>query len=128
MTFAVWGLAFKPKTDDTREAPALVICKELIERGAKIQAFDPEAMETFSWRLGDSPQIIYTANNYEALKGADALIICTEWNEFRRPNYTRMKELVKTGVIFDGRNIFDPEKMNEEGFIYNSVGRKLVKK
>ena len=128
MTFAVWGLAFKPKTDDTREAPALVICKELIERGAKIQAFDPEAMETFSWRLGDSPQIIYTANNYEALKGADALIICTEWNEFRRPNYTRMKELLKTGVIFDGRNIFDPEKMSEEGFIYNSVGRKLVKK
>lgn len=128
MTFALWGLAFKPKTDDTREAPSLVIVEELIKLGARIQAFDPEAMETFSWRLGDTSQIIYTANNYEALKGADALIICTEWNEFRRPNYVRMKELLKENIIFDGRNIFDPEKMKEEGFIYNSVGRKLIKR
>ncbi|MGI6680042.1 MAG: UDP-glucose dehydrogenase family protein [Bdellovibrionota bacterium] len=128
MVFAVWGLAFKPKTDDTREAPALVVCSELIKLGAKLQAFDPEAMESFAWRLGDNNSIIYTANNYEALKGADALVICTEWNEFRRPNYERMKELLKDNVIFDGRNIFDPEKMEQEGFIYNSVGRKLNKR
>ncbi len=126
-TFAVWGLAFKPKTDDTREAPSLIVCKELIELGAKIQGFDPEAIESFATRFGDSSHIIYTANNYEALKEADALIICTEWSEFRRPNYTRMKELLKSPIIFDGRNIFDPEKMIAEGFVYNSVGRKLNK-
>ena len=126
-TFGVWGLAFKPKTDDTREATSLTVCKELIEAGAKIQAFDPEAIDSFSERFGQTTKIVYTSNNYESIKDADALIICTEWNEFRRPNYGKMKEYLKYPVVFDGRNIFDVNKMKEEGFIYNRIGRKLNK-
>jgi UDPglucose 6-dehydrogenase len=122
-TFAVWGLAFKPKTDDVREAPALVVCSRLIEAGATIQAFDPEAMVTFSEYFGENDAISYLKTNYEALSGADALVICTEWNEFRRPNLDRVKELLKEPLVFDGRNIFSPDEMREKGFTYFSVGR-----
>jgi UDPglucose 6-dehydrogenase len=124
--FAVWGLAFKPKTDDVREAPALVLCKELLEAGATLSLFDPEAMKTFEQLLGKHPNVSYVANNYDALKGADALVICTEWNEFRRPNFKKMKELLKQPLIFDGRNILDRSVLAAEGFTYHCIGRKPV--
>jgi UDPglucose 6-dehydrogenase len=122
----MWGLAFKPKTDDVREAPALSICSELIELGAKIRAFDPEANETFRERFGDHDSITYVPNNYDALDGADALVVCTEWNAFRQPNFTRLKESLKEAVIFDGRNIYDISDMRTRGFTYYSVGRPPV--
>ena len=125
-TFAMWGLAFKPKTDDVREAPALSICSELIELGANIRAFDPEANETFRERFGDHDSITYVPNNYEALHGADALVVCTEWNAFRQPNFTRIKDSLKEAVIFDGRNIYDISDMKTRGFTYYSVGRPPV--
>jgi UDPglucose 6-dehydrogenase len=125
-TFALWGLAFKPKTDDVREAPALSICSELIELGATIRAFDPEANETFREKFGDNDAITYVPNNYEALRGADALVVCTEWNAFRQPNFTRIKESLKEAVIFDGRNIYDIAEMRTRGFSYYSVGRSPV--
>jgi UDPglucose 6-dehydrogenase len=123
LTFAVWGLAFKPKTDDVREAPALVICRELIERGARVNAFDPEANHTFRSKFGEMDGITYVENNYEAIKGAHALIVCTEWNAFRQPNFKRIKQELASPVIFDGRNIFDPKDMVSHGFTYYSVGR-----
>jgi UDPglucose 6-dehydrogenase len=128
-TFAVWGLAFKPRTDDVREAPALVVCSELIKNGAKIRAFDPEANGTFqeSFRNGGD-SITYLDNNYEALKGCDALIVCTEWNEFRTPNFDRIKKELKAPIIFDGRNIYKPNDMLEHGFTYYSIGRRVVGK
>jgi UDPglucose 6-dehydrogenase len=125
-TFAMWGLAFKPKTDDVREAPALSICSELIELGANIRAFDPEANETFRDRFGDHESITYVPNNYDALDGADALVVCTEWNAFRQPNFTRIKDSLKEAVIFDGRNIYDISDMKTRGFTYYSVGRPPV--
>lgn len=125
-TFAVWGLAFKPKTDDTREAPALVVLEELIKLGAKIQAFDPVATESFVARFGRNPSVTYAENNYDALKGADALVVCTEWSEFRRPNFGRIKESLKQPVIFDGRNIFSREEAKTAGFAYYSIGRSAV--
>jgi len=126
-TFAVWGLAFKPRTDDVREAPAMVVCSELIKSGAKIRAFDPEANGTFkeSFKAGGE-NITYVNNNYEALKGSDALIVCTEWNEFRTPNFDRIKKELKGAVIFDGRNIYKPDDMREHGFTYYSIGRRVV--
>jgi UDPglucose 6-dehydrogenase len=124
--FGLWGLAFKPKTDDVREAPALVLCDELTKRGAQIQAFDPEANKTFAEKLGDNPNVSFVTNNYEALIGADALIIATEWNEFRRPNFERIKETLKSPVVFDGRNIFSLGEMKEHGFVYYSIGRPRV--
>jgi UDPglucose 6-dehydrogenase len=125
-TFAVWGLAFKPKTDDTREAPALVVINELVKRGAKIQAHDPEAVETFKARMGDNSAVTYANNNYEVLENSDALLICTEWSSYRQPNFAKIKELLKTPVIFDGRNIFEPDNMKEKGFNYYPIGRKPV--
>ncbi|NDC37333.1 MAG: nucleotide sugar dehydrogenase [Proteobacteria bacterium] len=125
--FAMWGLAFKPRTDDTREAPALVLCQELLKRGAKIQAFDPAAIETFKARLGSTPGVSYGESNYAVLKGADALIICTEWSEFRQPNFKKLRESLKTPTIFDGRNIFSPAEIGEHGFTYYSVGRPPVR-
>ncbi len=118
---AIWGLAFKPRTDDVREAPALVIISDLLEKGAVVTAYDPEATATARAELGDS--ITYADTPYDALKGAEALVLVTEWNEFRRPNYGRMKELMAAPVIFDGRNILDAEAMVREGFIYRGVGR-----
>lgn len=124
--FGVWGLSFKPKTDDTREAPALVVIEELIKAGAVITAHDPEAMDSFKERFGESPSIQYVKTNYDAASGADALIICTEWNGFRRPNFQRIKTTMKAPVIFDGRNIFDPTELHELGFVYHSIGRSSI--
>jgi UDPglucose 6-dehydrogenase len=125
-TFAMWGLAFKPKTDDVREAPALSICTELVGMGAKIRAFDPEANETFRARFGDHPQIEYVENNYLALEGADALVICTEWNAFRQPNFKKIAQTLSSPIIFDGRNLYELGDMKEYGFAYYSVGRPNV--
>ncbi len=118
---AVWGLAFKPNTDDVREAPAHVVIRALLEKGAEVIAFDPEAMDTTRAVLGD--RIVYAAGAYEALEGADTLVICTEWNEFRRPDFIRMQSLLKQPLIFDGRNLYDPHRMAELGFAYYSIGR-----
>lgn len=124
--FAVWGLSFKPRTDDVREAPALVVCNELISAGARIQAFDPEAKKTFREKFGENPSITYSETNYDAVTGADALIICTEWNEFRRPNFAKIKSSLKSPVIFDGRNIYSNSEMTKHGFVYYSIGRPRV--
>ena len=122
---ALWGLAFKPDTDDIREAPALYMIDALTKEGATICAYDPEAMKNIEKEIGD--KISYANNEYEALKDADALVICTEWGVFRNPDFDRIGELLKDKVIFDGRNLFDSEEMNEKGFYYNSIGRKTVK-
>ncbi len=122
--FAVWGLAFKPNTDDTRESPAIAIINELLRLGASVAAYDPAATETAKFYLGKS--ITYAKNEYDALRDADALIIATEWNEFRNPDFNRIKNALKTPVIFDGRNIFRPEMMHKLGFKYYSIGRKAV--
>lgn len=126
-TFAVWGLAFKPRTDDVREAPSLVICAELVKRGAKLMLHDPEANDTFRARFGENQAVSYCGNNYETLNGVDGLVVCTEWNGFRQPNFQRMKKLMKSAVIFDGRNIYSPQEMAERGFTYYSIGRKVAR-
>ena len=123
---AVWGLAFKPDTDDIREAPALIMIAALLNLGAKISAFDPEAMQNVKNSLGE--KIEYATDEYTALNGADALLICTEWGIFRNPDFTRMKSLMKDAVLFDGRNLFEIEEMNDRGFYYCSVGRKIIEK
>jgi len=122
--FAVWGLAFKPNTDDIREAPALYIMDALLKEGATISAFDPEAMKNVKNEWGD--RISYAESQYEALKNADALIIATEWNEFRTPDFTRIATMLKSKAIFDGRNLFDLAAIRELGFHYESVGRNIV--
>jgi len=122
--FALWGLAFKPETDDIREAPALYIIDELIKAGASIIAFDPEAMENVRNVVGN--KISYAADHYSALHGADALLIVTEWSLFRTPDFDQVGDLLKTKTIFDGRNLYDLEKMQECGFYYNSIGRKVI--
>ena len=121
-TFAVWGLAFKPRTDDMRDAPAIVVIEALLQSGARIQAFDPEATAEARKIFGD--RIVYAARNYDALDGASALLVLTEWNEFRRPDFERIKELLKEPIIFDGRNIYDPGELKRLGFDYYSIGRK----
>lgn len=120
--FAVWGLAFKPRTDDMRDAPAIVVIEALLQMGARIQAFDPEATVEARKIFGD--RIVYAARNYDALDGASALLVLTEWNEFRRPDFERIKELLKEPIIFDGRNIYDPLDLKKLGFDYYSIGRK----
>ncbi len=117
----IWGLAFKPNTDDVREAPALTIIEALLKEGAELRVHDPEAMEEMKKRIGNS--VRYFNNNYDALKGSEALLLVTEWNEFRRPNFDRIKSLMKTPVVFDGRNIYDPKIMREKGFVYYGIGR-----
>ena len=121
---AIWGLAFKPDTDDIREAPALYMIDELLKEGAEITAFDPEAMENVKSVLGK--KIKYTENEYSAVEQADALLICTEWGLFRNPDFNRIKDLMNDAVIFDGRNLFEIEEMNEKGFYYSSIGRNLI--
>jgi UDPglucose 6-dehydrogenase len=120
-TFAVWGLAFKPRTDDMRDAPAITVIESLLAAGARVQAFDPEAMEEARKVFGD--RIQYTHRNYDALHGASALLILTEWNEFRRPDFDRIKKLLQNPVIFDGRNIYDSTDLQRLGFKYYSIGR-----
>jgi UDPglucose 6-dehydrogenase len=123
--FAVWGLAFKPNTDDMREAPSVVIIKKLLAAGATVSAYDPAAVETTKFYLKDS--IVYAESEFAALKNAEALLIMTEWNEFRNPDFDLIKKELRNPVIFDGRNIFSPEKMQEQGFVYYSIGRQPVK-
>lgn len=121
---AIWGLAFKPETDDIREAPALYIIDELLKDGASISAFDPEAMNNVKKIYGD--KIIFNDNPYAALKDADALLIVTEWSLFRTPDFDKIGSLMKAKVIFDGRNLYDLQKMIDCGFYYNSIGRKTI--
>ena len=121
---ALWGLAFKPNTDDIREAPALYIIEELLKEGAIISTFDPEAMNNVKELVGD--KITFMGNQYDALNDTDALIIATEWSEFRTPDFDKMKGLMRNKVIFDGRNVFDLEQMKELGFYYESIGRKTI--
>jgi len=120
-TLAVWGLAFKPKTDDMREAPAVPIINTLLDKGVKVQAYDPEAMAVAKGIFGS--RIAYAGKGYDALKGADALAVVTEWHEFREPDFARMRKLLRTPVVFDGRNIYDKEQMKAQGFTYYSIGR-----
>ena len=123
---ALWGLAFKPDTDDIREAPALYMIDELVAAGASITAFDPEAIPNVQRLIGD--KIAYGTDEYSILENADALLICTEWGIFRNPDFDRIKGLLKDAVVFDGRNLFDMEEMSEKGFFYSSIGRKLINK
>ncbi len=120
---AVWGLAFKPNTDDIREASSIFIIRELINEGSEIAAFDPEAMSNTKKELGNK---IEFAGQYDVIKDCDALVIATEWNEFRTPDFDKMSSLMKKKVIFDGRNVYEPQKMSELGFYYESIGRKTV--
>ena len=121
---AIWGLAFKPNTDDIREAPALDVINELLLKGVNISAYDPEAMPNMKTIYGD--KINFASNSYDALDGVDCLLICTEWSEFRSPDFDKMKSIMKTPIIFDGRNIFDLEDMEDKGFHYESVGRRII--
>jgi UDPglucose 6-dehydrogenase len=121
---ALWGLAFKPNTDDVREAPALYLIDELLKEGASVSAFDPEAMKNVKEIVGD--KISFTENQYDALSDCDALIIATEWSEFRTPDFEKMINTMKNKAIFDGRNVFDLSQMKELGFYYESIGRKTI--
>jgi len=122
--FALWGLSFKPRTDDIRDAPSLDLISMLMQRGARVRAFDPVAMESAGRILGDA--IEYAPGNYECLEGANALIIVTEWNEFRYPDFDKIRQLLVEPVIFDGRNLYTPSRMLQKGFAYYSVGRNSV--
>ncbi len=121
---SMWGLAFKPETDDIREAPSLYMIDALLSRGAQIKAYDPEAMDNVKAKYGD--QIDFASNMYEATEGADALVISTEWSIFRTPDFTKLKKNLKNTVIFDGRNLYDIEDMEKEEFTYVSIGRKEI--
>lgn len=119
-TFAIWGLAFKPKTDDMREAPSITIINELLKKGAKIQAFDPKAINSAKFHFAD--KITYANNSYDALNNADALLLLTEWNEFRHPDFDRVKQLLNCPIIFDGRNQYNKKSLEEKGFKYFCIG------
>ena len=122
--FAIWGLAFKPNTDDIREAPAIYMARELVKMGAQVVAFDPEAMPNTE---KENPGLIeYAGNMYEALNDADALLIATEWSVFRNPDFEKMAELLKEKVIFDGRNLYDLNTLKETSFYYESIGREVI--
>ena len=125
-TFAFWGLAFKPKTDDMREAPARVVLEALWARGARVQAFDPVAMDETRRIYGERPDLTLVNEAFQALEGADALIINTEWSEFRSPEFDRVKQRLAQPIIFDGRNLYDPKHMAELGFEYHAIGRRPV--
>jgi UDPglucose 6-dehydrogenase len=122
--FALWGLAFKPETDDIREAPALYIINDLINSGATVSVFDPEGMANVKGIIGD--QVNYAKDQYDAIKDADALLIATEWSVFRNPDFNKINNGLKAKVIFDGRNLYDLDKMIDMGYYYNSIGRKLI--
>ena len=121
-TFAVWGLAFKPKTNDMREAPAITIINALLDMGARVKGFDPKAMESAKFIFKD--KISYSKNAYDTVENADALLLLTEWNEFRRPDFDKVKSLMKTPIIFDGRNQYNSVRLEEKGFEYYQIGRK----
>ena len=121
---AIWGLAFKPNTDDIREAPALYVIRELLDAGAEVSVYDPEAIENVKEIFGD--RIHYGHDQYDVLKEADLLLILTEWAVFRTPDFKKVKDLLNSPVIFDGRNIFSLDQMGELGFYYNSIGRKTI--
>ncbi len=123
-TFAVWGLSFKPRTDDIREAPSIEIIRGLLHRGANVRANDPAAIKPMKSVLPESDQLRYVRKNTDALEGADALVVVTEWNEFRNPNFELIAQNLRDKVIFDGRNIYDPERMREYGFTYYGIGRR----
>ena len=120
-TIGIWGLAFKPKTNDMREAPAITIINKLLECGAKIQAFDPKAIDSAKFHFGD--KITYCDTAYKALEKADCMVLLTEWNEFRRPDFERIKELLKAPIIFDGRNQYDENRLKQKGFEYYQIGK-----
>jgi UDPglucose 6-dehydrogenase len=120
-SFAIWGLSFKPRTDDMREAPSLTVINHLLEMGAQVRAHDPEAINEAKKHFGD--RITYSQNQYDGLKGADALVIITEWNEYRNPDFDRIKTLLVNPMIFDGRNLYQPERMHQAGFEYLPIGR-----
>ncbi len=120
-TVAVWGLAFKPRTDDMREAPSIPLIKALLAEGATVQAYDPQATKVAKGIFGS--KVTFAAKSYDALKGADCLAIVTEWSEFRRPDFEKMRKVMRSPVIFDGRNLFTPEQMKQSGFTYYSIGR-----
>ncbi len=122
-TFALWGLSYKPRTDDIREAPAITVIQKLSDAGAKVQAFDPAAMDNFKQQYGKILNLTFCKNNYDALKNASALILVTEWNEFRKLDIEKMKKLMKDYVIFDGRNIYNPEELKSNGFSYYGIGK-----
>ncbi|HBA73204.1 MAG: UDP-glucose 6-dehydrogenase [Geobacteraceae bacterium GWC2_55_20] len=124
ITVAVWGLAFKPRTDDMREAPSLTVINALLDLGAEVRAHDPEALHEARKHFGE--QIVYSENLYEILAGADALAIVTEWSEYRNPDFDRIKQALKQPLIFDGRNIYQPQKMTDAGFEYHGIGRLVV--
>ena len=118
----IWGIAFKPKTDDIREASSLILIDQLLEAGAKIKAYDPAAMDEAKKQLGD--RINFCSDPYEAITGVDAMALMTEWSEFHLPEFSRMAELMKNKVVFDGRNIYDPDELKRQGFIYYGIGRR----
>ena len=124
-TFAVWGLSFKPNTDDMREAPSIVVINRLLQLGAKIKAYDPVAMNEAK-KIFDEEKVYFAKDQYDAAEGADALLIVTEWNEFRLPNFERLKKIMNEHIIFDGRNIFELEMLKGKGFVYHSIGRKII--
>ena len=129
MVFAVWGLSFKPETDDMREAPSLTVVRGLVQRGARVQAHDPEALHEAERHFADllaEGTLTLVEHNYDALEGADALLICTEWGPFRNPDFPRIRESLREPVIFDGRNLWDPDRMLHEGFHYISIGRPAI--
>ena len=117
----IWGLSFKPKTNDMREAPSITIINELLSRGAMIQAFDPKAFDCARAIWGD--KIIYSENSYAALKDADAMVLLTEWNEFRRPDFEKIGTLLKSKIIFDGRNQYNAKRLQQKGFEYYQIGK-----
>lgn len=121
-TFAIWGISFKPKTDDIREAPSRTLIEALWALGAKVQAYDPEALDNLEAEYGERPELILAGNRDDAVLGADALVICTEWRQFRSPDFALLREHLKEPVIFDGRNMYDPLRIRREGFTYYGVG------
>jgi UDPglucose 6-dehydrogenase len=125
-TFAIWGLAFKPNTDDMREAPSRVIIDELTRRGASVRAYDPVAMEEAGRVMADLPRVQFVRTQADALQGADALVLVTEWKEFRNPDFDGIKAALKAPLIFDGRNIYDPQLMKLQGIEYHGIGRRPV--
>ena len=127
LTFAVWGLAFKPQTDDMREAPSIYIIRELVKRGGIINAYDPKAMyEARHFYLKDVPNVSYFDSKYETLKNADAMVLLTEWKEFRSPDFEELKSQLKTPIIFDGRNQYNDTELQKMGFEYYQIGKNNI--